>query len=112
MVYKSNLVMVSDGFVLGYSLIIAEKTKDVSMWQKLASSGMVIFCMHRIINSKISAVGLLILDKPEITGVEAVTLYFITIFLTVVICYGAYFFISKYKIFSLLFMGRKLDKRT
>ena len=93
------------------ALIIAEKTKDVSMWQKLASSGMVIFCMHRIINSKISAVGLLILDKPEITGVEAVTLYFITIFLTVVICYGAYFFISKYKIFSLLFMGRKLDKR-
>jgi surface polysaccharide O-acyltransferase-like enzyme len=89
------------------ALIIAEKTKSVTMWQKLAASGMVIYCMHRIINSKISAFGLLLLGKPEITGVEAVILYFITISLTVAICYSTHLFISKHKILSLLLEGTR-----
>jgi hypothetical protein len=89
------------------ALIIAEKTQNVTIWKKLAASGMVIYCMHRIINSKISALGLWLLGKPEISGLEAVVLYFITISLTVAICYTAHLFISKYKILTLLLEGSR-----
>lgn len=89
------------------TLIIAEKTSDMTIWKRLAASGMVIFCMHRIINSKISALGLWLLDKPEISGLEAVALYLTTIFLTVTVCYVVHLLISKNKILTLLLEGSR-----
>lgn len=89
------------------ALIIAEKNHNIMIWKKLAASGMVIYCMHRIINSKISALGLWLLGKPEISGLEAVLLYIITISLTVAICYTVHLFISKYKILTLLLEGSR-----
>lgn len=86
---------------------IGERTRNMGVWKWLAGSSFTIYVMHRLINSKISAVGLLILNKPEISGLEAVTLYSITITLTVSVCICACWLLKKNMITNLLFLGKR-----
>jgi hypothetical protein len=74
---------------------LARSQKFFIHLRKLSSAGMIIFCMHRLINSKISSIGLYILGKKSITSIEALIIYFITIALTLSICIWFHFLISK-----------------
>ena len=74
---------------------LAKPQKFASQWKKFASASMIIFCMHRLINSKISALGLYLLGKESITSFEALIIYFLTIVLTLSICIWVHFFIAK-----------------
>lgn len=71
---------------LGIASYIGERTNHLKVWRWLANSGFVIYAMHRLFNSKVSAVGLLLLGKAAISGFEAVILYFATIIITVLVC--------------------------
>lgn len=86
---------------------IGERTQHLYVWRLLASSSFVVFAMHRLFNSKISGVGLLLLGKPEISGFEAVALYFATIMITVAVCFVAYWIFTKNKATEVLFLGAR-----
>lgn len=87
--------------------MIAERTTKMDTWKWLASSSFVIYVMHRLFNSKVSALGLLLLNKPAISGIEAVILYFITISITVVVCMVTYWLLKKNQITNALFLGAR-----
>lgn len=89
-----------------FAVLIAEHTTDMSIWKKLAASSFVIYAMHRLFNSKVSALGLLMLGKPSISGIEAFILYMCTISITVAVCYIAHIVIGKNK-YSVLFLEGK-----
>lgn len=86
---------------------IGERTCHLNVWRWLASSGFVVYAMHRLFNSKVSAVGLLLLGKPEISGLEAVALYFATITITVLVCIAVYWIFTKNRITEVLFLGAR-----
>lgn len=89
---------------------VGERTQHLDVWRWLASSGFVVYAMHRLFNSKVSAVGLVLLGKPEISGMEAVALYFATITITVLVCLSTYLVFANLRIGRLLFLGSR--KRT
>ena len=86
---------------------IGEHTQCIDIWRWLASSGFVIYAMHRLFNSKVSALGLYLIDKPELSGREAVILYFITISITVLVCIATYWTLGNFKLSSILFLGAR-----
>ena len=86
---------------------IAERTKNIDTWKWLASSSFVVYVMHRLFNSKVSAFGLLIINKPIINGTEAVILYLLTICITVFVCIGVYWLMKKNFITNTLFLGAR-----
>ena len=86
---------------------IGERTRHMGVWKWLAGSSFTVYVMHRLINSKISAVGLMILNKPAISGWEAVTLYCLTITLTVSMCICAFWLLQKNNITNILFLGKR-----
>lgn len=94
---------------MAFYYVIASKialvTHNMSIYKKLAASSFVIYAMHRLINSKISCTGLILLGKAQITGIEAIGLYFITIILTISICYSTHLVIARYKILSFFLEG-------
>lgn len=87
--------------------LVAERATKMDTWKWLASSSFVIYVMHRLFNSKVSALGLLILHKPVISGTEAVILYFLTISITVVVCMATYWLLKKNQITNALFLGAR-----
>lgn len=86
---------------------IGERTNHLKVWRWLANSGFVIYAMHRLFNSKVSAVGLLLLGKPAISGIEAVILYFATISITVLVCIATYWVFSRNIVTEVLFLGAR-----
>jgi hypothetical protein len=74
---------------------LAKSLKFSDQWKKLASASMLIFGLHRLINSKISALGLFLLGKGSITSIEALIVYFLTIVLTLSICIWVHFLLQK-----------------
>lgn len=86
---------------------IAERTKNIYTWKWLASSSFIVYVMHRLFNSKVSAFGLLIINKPVINGTEAVILYLLTICITVFVCIGFYWLLKKNFITNALFLGAR-----
>lgn len=87
--------------------LVAERTTKMDTWRWLASSSFVIYAMHRLFNSKVSALGLLMLNKPVISGAEAVILYVLTISITVVVCMATYWLLKKNQITNALFLGAR-----
>lgn len=85
---------------------LAKSQKFSSQLKTLASAGMLIFCMHRLINSKISALGLFVLGKESITSLEALIIYFLTIGLTLSICIYIHFFIAKSRFLVKILEGK------
>ena len=90
-----------------FASLVAERTTKMDTWKWLASSSFVIYVMHRLFNSKVSAMGLLLLNKPVISGTEAVILYFLTITITVIVCVTAYWLLKKNHITNALFLGAR-----
>lgn len=90
-----------------FASMIAECTTKMDTWKWLASSSFVIYVMHRLFNSKVSALGLMILHKPVISGTEAVILYFLTITITIIVCMTAYWLLKKNQITNALFLGAR-----
>lgn len=86
---------------------VGERTNHLKSWRWLAGSGFVVYAMHRLFNSKVSAAGLLLLGKPEISGFEAVVLYFATITITVLVSIATYWIFTKNKILKVLFLGAR-----
>lgn len=85
---------------------LAKSLKFSNQWKKLASASMLIFCMHRLINSKISAMGLFFLGKESITSIEALIIYFVTIFSTLSICIWVHFVIAKSSLMVKILEGK------
>lgn len=86
---------------------IGERTHNMIIWKRLSAASFVIYAMHRLINSKISAFGLMLIGKETLTGCEAVALYIATIITTVIVCYVADTIISHYKLLSFLLKGAR-----
>lgn len=91
----------------GIASYIGEYTNHLKIWRWLASSGFVVYAMHRLFNSKVSAAGLLLLGKPEISGIDAVVLYFATIIISALVCIATYWVFTKNKITEVLFLGAR-----
>ena len=85
---------------------LAKSLKFSNQWRKLASASMLIFCLHRLINSKISALGLFLLGKESITSIEALIIYFLTIVLTLSICIWVHFFIARSSLLVKILEGK------
>lgn len=86
---------------------IGEQTQNMIIWKRLSAASFVIYAMHRLINSKISAFGLMLIGKESLTGGEAVALYIATILTTVGVCYVADVIISHCKMLSFLLKGAR-----
>lgn len=100
-------ILVSMTMYFAMAQFIGEHTKSMAIWKRLSAASFVIYAMHSLINSKISALGLMLIGKASLTGVEAVTLYIATILITVVICYITDMAISRFKILSFLLKGAR-----
>ena len=100
-----NVATIPAWFVI--ASYIAEHTQHIDVWRWLASSGFVIYAMHRLFNSKVSAIGLYLIDKTELSGIEAVILYFITITMTVLVCITTFWALGNFKLTSILFLGAR-----
>ena len=106
-VILESWILVSMATYYALARQIADSTDDISVWKKLSAASFVIYAMHRLFNSKVSALGLMLIGKPSLSGVEAVALYLLTIAITVAVCYIADKWISKSKILSLLLKGTR-----
>lgn len=86
---------------------IASSTGNMKVWKRLSAASFVVYAMHRLFNSKVSALGLMIIGKDSLTGGEAVALYIATVIITVAVCYMADSVISKSRCLSLLLKGKR-----
>ena len=74
--------------------------------KSLASSGMLVFCMHSLINSKITALFLLFSGKHVVSSLEALIFYFLTISLTILICVSCHIVIDRKKHLATVLEGK------
>lgn len=102
-------VLVSMALYFSIAKNVVTKIKGIDNIRNLSSASFVIYAMHRLFNAKVAALGLLFLcrDGYELTGIEAVMLYALTIVITVGVCMFANKVISRSKYLSFLLKGTR-----
>lgn len=84
---------------------VAKRTHYFAQWKYLGASSFVVFAMHSLIIGYISSGLLRIIGKMNMTPWLTMICYFITIVISVAICFITHIIISKNKRLSMLFEG-------